>query len=379
MTTSPKTRPATHPVPPSGRSRHQFRGVLASTGGLALITLLAVGGCDRQELEEQKNDTALSFRPSSFGSTLRSMAVAAQTAYKACTRQPEDQEPPQTLTVNGLEHHLAQRFSGLGSGSRVVVYEAGACSGSSIVVAFRGTALPDANDLKCDLLGALQATENPDNPWSSTEEGGTEVPNPWAAGSNQALVGRGFYDRVQSYMTSSEGKALRDHLDEYANNANVDVHVVGHSLGAISSAIFSQFLAQYAKAGNWDQSKWRQYNFTFNSPLGMNEEFRDNEDHGFYGLAKQGWFTPFGFTVAGDPISETNCNDWVSTYDGAPSFESVSGASYSPFAQLTLDNATPMAKHRLAPNIPAWAALGEGQSDMGGAYDPLYSGSCPDE
>ncbi len=344
---------------------------LVSATPLALAAALLAGGCDEQALEQQQDEAAQSFRAPGFAARVAEMARAAKQAYDLTRVDVLENDPPTSLDVNGVDHHIAGSFTDVGSNRRVVVYEHQTCQTASIVVSFRGTDITDCSDLTCDARGALSA-RRPSNPWGGSSYG------------QDALVGRGFDERVHAYMTSDKGRQLKEYLDRIKDKAQVNVHVVGHSLGGVSSAIFSEYLADYVKQQDFDKSKWRQYNFAFNSPRGMNEGFRDNN---FYKLAKEGWFTPFGFNVSNDLVSEANCNAWARTYQaadgtGTPSNEDKSplsialdsGKTYQPFAQLAGDGLSPLARHRLQPaTVGQWGA--QSYPSMQLAYSPFVLGT----
>ncbi|MCH9685866.1 MAG: hypothetical protein K0V04_30815 [Deltaproteobacteria bacterium] len=328
---------------------------------MALAALLIAGGCDLIEPVEMEEE-ALSFRVS-WGQSIRDMANAAASAYKTEGQGDARDE----ITVGGITHTRAMTFNNNDDGVRVSVFEYQTCQTASIVVSFRGTQVPNFCDLRDDAVGAIQVERDPKNPWDSN-----------LSISGDAEVGRGFYNRVANYMNSSEGQNLKSYLDGLNDGTQkVNIHVVGHSLGGVSSAIFSQFLAQY-RAEHFRQEKkedFKQFNFAFNSPLGMNDSFR-NDSRGFYGLARNGWFTPFGFNVEGDAVSETKfLEDFVTTYDSNTEV-STGSATYRPFAQIQLPAGTSLlSKHKLEPNIGLWASEVGGRGDMGSAYQPFPVGS----
>ena len=335
---------------------------------VALAAFLLAGGCDLQDPEDGWEDPEveeLSFRGTGFGQVLRDMANAAASAYGT----PDEGQPIEEIVVGGNVHTRAPTLTNDSSGVRVSVFEYQTCSNASIVVSFRGTSIPDFDDLKADATGATMATLDPSNPWDSS-----------IVIDDTATVGQGFYQRVKNYMDSREGEALREYLERLKNGPQeVNIHVVGHSLGGVSSAIFSQFLAQYTKKEGYDRDKFKHYNFAFNSPLGMNGTFRNDSDRGFYGLARGGWFRPFGFNVEGDKVSDSNFLCWSKTYDDSTTVDLPSGGSYRPFAHLSLPGAGLLQKHKLDVNIGQWADLVDSRADMNAAYNPFPVGGLAPE
>nr|MCH9685396.1 lipase family protein [Deltaproteobacteria bacterium] len=174
----------------------------------------------------------------------------------------------------------------------VQVFQAEHNDGVSLIVSFRGTQFDltkpgtAIGDLLQDARGATINNATPTNPWTGETM-------------DKGKVGAGFYARANNYMSSAKGHALRDRLLELEGQS-LDIHVVGHSLGAIASQLFSFFCAQYLEQQQFDQDTFRLFNFAFNTPRGVNETF-----HGeFIALANRGWFTPMNLTVNRDPVSE---------------------------------------------------------------------------
>ncbi|MEX1367710.1 MAG: hypothetical protein AB1Z98_31570 [Nannocystaceae bacterium] len=349
----------------SGRSRHQAPPSRGSMGRLALATALLAGGCDLAEgdgLEPEVEE--YSFRgASSWVQSFRDMATAAMSSYDS---DGHGGQPRDSIEINGVEHTRATSLTNNEDGVRVSVFEYQTCQTASIVVSFRGTQVPNFCDLADDAAGATTPMDNPTNPWDPSIVTSGEV-------------GQGFYNRVERYMKSPKGQALKDYVDKLQTNGQkVNFHVVGHSLGGVSSALFSQFLAQYTKK-TWDSAqkdKLKHYNFAFNSPLGMDDSFRNNSAQGFYGLANQKWFTPFGFNVDGDLVSSFNYGHlWSQTYDDSTTVTADNGQQYRPFAHLALPGSSLLTKHKLDVNIGQWAHLVEERSDdMGAAYEPFAVG-----
>ena len=223
-----------------------------------------------------------------FAEVAMAMASAASAAYEI--------SPLTRLAVDGIVHTHVYNF-----GNCVDVYSAyrppatreGLGRGLiSYVIAFRGTQTANRDlwgDVARDITGAT-LLRRPLNPWTGVTEPGR--------------VGSGFHTRVANFMNFNN---LRQRLLADSQNNVVIVHTTGHSLGAVTSQLFSYYGARWARSNNR-----RVYfrNFPFNTPRNGNGDFALS----FLNEIRTDWFLQaWNFTRRRDPISE-----WKAPYMEGP-------------------------------------------------------------
>ncbi|MEX1362943.1 MAG: hypothetical protein AB1Z98_07445 [Nannocystaceae bacterium] len=260
--------------------------------------------------------TAGNVSPEKFAARAGDMAKAAAAAYKdgevgsvALTKTGEGQS-------GTIQHDLFADWST----DVVQAFKATADENIdpsvifSLVVSFRGTqAKPTApvvatGDLLRDLQGAVIRVR-PSNPWIADQPSGVNI-------------GQGFNRRVVNYMNSGQGEKLKTRLarlpDEVKpdNSKVVEIHITGHSLGAISSQIFAFYLTQYIRTLNLPADRVRINNFAFNTPRGVGENFANLFAAE---IDADSLLTAYTFTIAGDPVSDWTLS-WLrgALIDAAP-------------------------------------------------------------
>ncbi len=236
-----------------------------------------------------------------FARRVSDMAWVADVAYEDGTGQ---QSPILHLVKDDgstIEHvHRA----GL-STDAIQVWEGDDFDGpTSIIVAFRGTQASPFKPIKpiCGIGDIFRDIEG-----SLIQEG--DLHNPWASELGvEGHVGRGFNTRVRNYMESNQGQGLLLRLDELIHEGETfEIHIVGHSLGAIASQIFSLYVAQYMEHLRPDASQYKIFNFAYNAPRAVDLRYSESyiraiqDDPAFYG---------FNFTVKGDPVSTLGLSWW---------------------------------------------------------------------
>lgn len=206
----------------------------------------------------------------------------------------------------------------------------------SFVVSFRGTQasvstpLVATGDLLRDLQGAT-VRKRPENPWLAEQE----------PANTDTFVGRGFHRRVTYYM-ENEGTGLRDRLlalkgEVEGTTKQVEVHVTGHSLGAISSQIFSFYLSQFMRENEFPADKFKINNFGFNTPRGAGPEFANafqaevRRPHDTQDPLPH--LTAYNLTVERDPVSEWTLA-WLHGAIYRPNSVDTDDYGYCPHAQV---------------------------------------------
>lgn len=263
--------------------------------------------------------TAGNVSPGKFAARAGDMAKAAKAAYANGGEGSISLSQTGESQTGTTSHSRVANWSSSGSStehSTVQAYKAVTGDTSvSIIIAFKGTQasvstpVVATGDLLRDLQGAVIRVA-PLNPWLGGQS---------ASGN----IGQGFNRRVINYM-EGPGMALKTRLDELKDEVlsnpdkKVEIHVTGHSLGAISSQIFSFYLSQYMRESGFpsDKDQFKINNFAFNTPRGVGAGFADTfkseiEDYPF--------LTAYTFTITGDPVSDWTLS-WLrgALIDAAP-------------------------------------------------------------
>ena len=326
--------------------RRHGRAARGSLAVLGLALTMGTAACDTEEAKVEGDATT--FRAGStpnFALRVGDMARAADAAYY------DGDADHQELAIRGPGGStMVHRHRWDLSAKKIQVYEYVSDDGKnySLIVSFRGTRPTSWDDIRADLTGLVSKAVNPANPWRP----GTTI---------QGEVGKGFNRRVVEYMegvnaSASEGRVLHttDHLEypgctgvsggealrcyvEHVMNLDgtkIDVHVVGHSLGGIASQLFSIYLGRFMRAQAYDASRYRVFNFAFNSPKGGDCVFVNE----FATNVNDGVFVPFNFTMEHDPVSTWNLTvKWLGLIDqpnDTEPFMRGHPVGYCPHAQL---------------------------------------------
>ncbi|MEM7155095.1 MAG: hypothetical protein AAF799_19770 [Myxococcota bacterium] len=256
---------------------------------------MAATACDTETagVDEVGSTFRASILTSDFALRVGDMAMVALRTYAT---DPTLDVPSisQPVDLGGKRHvHRADL-----SARKVQVYQYANGNEHSIIIGFRGTAETSWRDWNANASGMTSRIQA-SNPWIEQHPGADAL--------IPGQVGKGFHQRVSDYMWGEAdgcgdgcGMRLRtviaDILDD--PNARLDVHVTGHSLGGISSQLFSMYAYRYLTFRGYDRSRFRVFNFAFNSPKTGDcvfvGEFADN-----VGAA----FIPFNFTRDKDPVS----------------------------------------------------------------------------